>query len=254
MKTPTPFDLNEAIRRWQQDLGASPAFCADNLEELVSHLRASVQKLKASGLSEEEAFRVATQRIGERGRLEREFAKVNPSATRSLPVILFWVVAGMYLFQVVFSLVGWILVLRQRLEIREFQRLIALRPPVYQIYYQAFNSHYHPPRSFTPMLSIVVVLVYILGGRLATGSWKRFGATIKIFERPVRTSLNLVLLGLVVTFLPGFFLSEPGPTMAGYLVAWDAVNVVLVLSMVLLARRRLRVDKKEAWSGCGPMV
>ena len=76
MENPSPFDLNEAIRCWQQNLSDSPAFKADNLEELTSHLRASIQKLKADGLSEKEAFQIATQRIGERGALEREFAKV----------------------------------------------------------------------------------------------------------------------------------------------------------------------------------
>ena len=64
MENRTPFDLNEAIRRWQENLGDSPAFGADNLEELASHLRASVQSLKADGLSEEEAFLIATRRIG----------------------------------------------------------------------------------------------------------------------------------------------------------------------------------------------
>ena len=78
MENRTPFDLNEAIRRWRENLGASHALSADNLEELASHLRASVQKLQADGLSEEEAFLAATRRLGERGALEREFAKVAP--------------------------------------------------------------------------------------------------------------------------------------------------------------------------------
>jgi hypothetical protein len=79
MENPTPFDLNEAIRRWQINLGASPAFKADNLEELESHLRASVQRLQSKGLSEEEGFLIALRRIGERSLLEREYAKVHPS-------------------------------------------------------------------------------------------------------------------------------------------------------------------------------
>jgi hypothetical protein len=81
MENRTPFDLSEAIRRWQQNLGASPALSADNLEELASRLRASVQKLQADGLSEKEAFLAATRRLGERGALEREFAKVAAGRT-----------------------------------------------------------------------------------------------------------------------------------------------------------------------------
>ncbi len=77
METPTPFDLNEAIRLWQQNLATSPALSADNLEELASHLRASVQSLQADGLSDEEAFLAATRRLGEPAALEQEYAKVN---------------------------------------------------------------------------------------------------------------------------------------------------------------------------------
>ena len=219
METPTPFDLNEAIRRWQQNLGKSPAFKADNLEELASHLRASVQKLKANGLSEEEAFLTATQRIGERGPLEREFVKVNPAATWSLPVILFWIVAGIYLFQVIFLLICGILVQRQMWEIREVRRLIAVPSVSINQIYQAFTSHHELPLSFAPILSIALVLVFILG----VGSWKG-GAFIRSFEHPMRPALGLAMLGLVVT---------PAAALA-------AVNLVLVLIMVLLARRGLR--------------
>ncbi len=95
MENPTPFDLNEAIRRWQQDLSDSPAFKADNLEELAAHLRASVQRLKADGLSETEAFLIAARRIGQREPLEQEFAKVNPSAKWAMAA--FWMVMGLFL-------------------------------------------------------------------------------------------------------------------------------------------------------------
>ena len=103
MENPTPFYLKEAIRRWRENLGASPAFGADNLEELASHLCASVQRLKADGHSEEEAFQIAARRIGERGPLEREFAKVNPAGNWWLPVLLFWGVTGLFLLRVISS-------------------------------------------------------------------------------------------------------------------------------------------------------
>jgi len=232
--------LNEAIRRWQENLGKSPAFKADNLEELASHLRASVQKLKATGISEEEAFQIATRRIGEHGALEREFAKTNPFATWSLPLILFWIVAGIYVFQVVFSLVCGILVLRHTLEMRDFQRLVVLRTSTLDQVYQAFSSHYDPPLSFAPTLSIVMVLVFILGVRWAVGSWRGFGAFLRSFEHPIRTALGLVVLGNVAIHLPHIL---SGFQMDG---VWDnladlpVVNDVLVLVMVFLARRGLR--------------
>jgi hypothetical protein len=272
MENPSPFDLNEAIRRWQQNLAASPAFGAENLEELASHLCASVQKLKADGHSEEEAFQIAARRLGERGALEREFAKVNPAAPWSWPVISFWTVTGIYLFLIVYSLICGILALRQLLEMRDIHRLIAGGADSNHILDHLRSFHYLP-RSFAPMLGMATVVVFVLGSRLAARSWRVPGAFTRNFERPIRTALGLVLLGLFLGLLPdflasflpsqkilspggislsmdlnctyglfkfGWFQIEPAAPMAGCVAGEFAVNVVLVLIMVLLARRGLR--------------
>ena len=96
MENPTPFDLNEAIRRWQENLAASPAVCADNLEEMASHLRASVQSLKAAGLSEAESFLVASRRLGAVDELRCEFSKVNRALVWRGRA--FWMLAGMLVY------------------------------------------------------------------------------------------------------------------------------------------------------------
>jgi hypothetical protein len=106
MENRTPFDLNEAIRRWQESLAASPALSADNLEELASHLRASVQRLQANGLSEEEAFLAATRHLGERGALEREFAKVAAVGPRLFVAVILLVGGGLFIFIPAASLDG----------------------------------------------------------------------------------------------------------------------------------------------------
>jgi hypothetical protein len=236
METPTPFDLNAAISRWQQNLGASPAFKADNLEELTSHLRASVQRLRADGLSEEEAFKIATRRIGEPASLEREFAKVNPSATWSLSALLFWFAAGLYLFQVIFLLAYEILCRRRpRMTREDFQRLFAEGVPYDKIFSHSYFDLIGWSGLF--MLSIAAALAFILGARLTKGSWMGVGAFIGSFARPIRTALGLVLLGLVPLFLPFLSVSGYNRTIA---VAMAAINVALVLSMVLLASRALR--------------
>ncbi|MBM3883887.1 MAG: hypothetical protein FJ387_29985 [Verrucomicrobia bacterium] len=77
MEDQTDFDLNRAIRHWRGQLGQSPAYRAENLEELEAHLRDSVSGLMGKGLTEEEVFLVATRRIGASGALEPEFAKIN---------------------------------------------------------------------------------------------------------------------------------------------------------------------------------
>jgi len=246
MENPVPFDLNLAIRRWQEDLAASPAFCADNLEELASHLRASVERLRAEGVSEEEAFHVAVGRIGERGLLAVEYAKTNLFVPWSLAVLAFSMVAVMYLFQVIYSMIWGILCWLELLHAKDFRRLIAQNPALDQLY-QAFSSHYHPPGSFAVTLTLVLVLVLILAARLVAGRWKRLSACIQIFKRPIRAALSLGLFGVAVILLPDFLSDNGGSTLTksalaldGFRVSQATVNVVLVLCMVLFARRGSR--------------
>lgn len=77
MENQAEFDLNHAIQSWRQYLSRSPSYRAENLEELESHLRDSVTTLERRGLSDEEAFLIATRRVGPSRALEPEFAKVN---------------------------------------------------------------------------------------------------------------------------------------------------------------------------------
>jgi hypothetical protein len=73
------FNLNKALRCWLEALAQSPQFRKENLRELESHVRDSVDQLQTHGLSAEESFLIATRRVGSMERLESEFAKVNPS-------------------------------------------------------------------------------------------------------------------------------------------------------------------------------
>jgi hypothetical protein len=77
MEDQTAFELNKAIQRWRENLANSPAFHRGNLNELESHLRDSVAALQTRGFSAEEAFLVATRRIGQSRQLESEFSKLN---------------------------------------------------------------------------------------------------------------------------------------------------------------------------------
>jgi hypothetical protein len=78
METTTPFDLNCAIQHWRDGLAQSPAIRAENLDELETHLRDSVATLQSRELSAEEAFLIATKRVGRGAVLVKEFGKVNP--------------------------------------------------------------------------------------------------------------------------------------------------------------------------------
>src|SRR6185312_3597451 len=77
MEDQTAFDLNLAIRLLRENLAQSPALRTENLNELESHLRDSVAALQTRGLATEEAFLIATRRLGQSQQLEPEFSKLN---------------------------------------------------------------------------------------------------------------------------------------------------------------------------------
>lgn len=79
METTTPFDLNRAIQGWRESFAQSPAFERDHVDEMETHLRDSIASLQSRGLSEAEAFQIATQRLGGAEQLNSEFAKTNVS-------------------------------------------------------------------------------------------------------------------------------------------------------------------------------
>lgn len=104
METTTPFELNLAIQLWRENLGHSPAFRSENLDELESHLRDSVATLEGRGLSTEEAFVIAAKRIGKEASLEKEFEKINERSIWFDRVL--WMLIGLQFFGFVSSLVG----------------------------------------------------------------------------------------------------------------------------------------------------
>jgi hypothetical protein len=80
MENETPFDLEDAIRKWRDSLLQSSRMRAEELEELELHLRDSVGALQKRGLSEDEAWLIAQRRLGQRAALKNEFAKVATPA------------------------------------------------------------------------------------------------------------------------------------------------------------------------------
>ena len=104
MESSPLFDLNEAIRRWRERLIQLRSFGADDLEELENHLRESVAELQAGGLGLEEAFLVASERLGPDRRLAQEYAKTN--ARRIWTGRAVWILGGVVASKVLTALVG----------------------------------------------------------------------------------------------------------------------------------------------------
>ena len=77
MESSNKFDLDIALKKWQDELESSPTFTNADIEELKLHLLDIYYELQATELSKEEAFLVAITRIGKPVDWESEFSKSN---------------------------------------------------------------------------------------------------------------------------------------------------------------------------------
>jgi hypothetical protein len=69
------FDIETAIADWRRQMLAAGVKNPNVLEELESHLREDMELQMRTGLSAEQAFGIAVQRIGQPAALRDEFAK-----------------------------------------------------------------------------------------------------------------------------------------------------------------------------------
>ncbi len=103
------FELEHELQAWTERFGEHDSIRKGDAEELVQHLRDSITELSSSGLSEEEAFLVATRRIGEPDAVVQEFEKVNNNFggeggfTRILQLTIVAAIVGTLVFGLVFA-------------------------------------------------------------------------------------------------------------------------------------------------------
>ncbi|NQV34478.1 MAG: hypothetical protein HQ515_17420 [Phycisphaeraceae bacterium] len=74
------FNVDAHIQQWRRELSNAEVCHFSDLEELEIHMRDEIGNLSDKGLSSEEAFIIASRRLGDRTNLTREFAKVNTHA------------------------------------------------------------------------------------------------------------------------------------------------------------------------------
>lgn len=98
------FDLNEEIAGWRNELGESDAISPTELDELESHLRDSFGELQVQLDRPEEAFWLATRRLGSGEQLDREFSKINPNTVWARRAK--WMLAGYLIFSFLTVLSG----------------------------------------------------------------------------------------------------------------------------------------------------
>lgn len=95
MATP-PFDLSLAIHQWRCGFTQATPVRGESIDELEAHLRDSVAALQHTGLTPEEAFLVASRRLGPAEALTAELAKVRPADVRRTRVG--WMLVGVFVF------------------------------------------------------------------------------------------------------------------------------------------------------------
>jgi len=72
----TMFDLESQIRKWRRHTQSAGSLGAQDVEELESHLRDTIDELTERGVNVEEAFIVAVHRMGDADELHHEFSKL----------------------------------------------------------------------------------------------------------------------------------------------------------------------------------
>jgi hypothetical protein len=86
------FDLNEQINRWRGNLAQSETLGSSDIDELESHLHEEIENLTTLKLSDEEAFLIATHRLGSTDSLAEEYEKINRVV--KFRHRLFWIATG----------------------------------------------------------------------------------------------------------------------------------------------------------------
>jgi hypothetical protein len=71
------FDLEQSIADWRKQMLAAGIKSPVPLDELEIHLREEIERQMKSGLSEQEIFNSAVQKIGQAGLLKTEFKKAG---------------------------------------------------------------------------------------------------------------------------------------------------------------------------------
>ena len=207
------FDLNQELNRWRGRLADQAGVGPADLEELEDHLRESMGDLRGKGLSEEEAFLVASRRLGEPEDLGSEFAIADPDNRRRfrlrwmvvgiLAAVLLWLASGL----VATPLVGGILLVLggQQMSITGSVVVIVL----------------------TRLLLVVLGLRVIWKMLASDGSSRRIGSLGpgKVFA----VALVLATLVMLTRLAPAIFLTR-GPFYHGghhWLAAYQFAGLVL---------------------------
>jgi len=237
--TKASFDLNHAIQEWRARLGESPAFRRENLEELETHLRDSIANLAQRGLAEDEAFIIATRRVGGEAVLGKEFAKINSRdlwLNRAL-----WMLVGI-------QLVGFLRVLGSGPTF--FITAFVVKP--------VMLSGNDPSTSWFAVFLVALVqllttaVLFTIGWRMLTrkgnsayvwvrkNSWRMAAAISSwLLLMLLPHMINTTELAWYSKFAPRYPTAFVNTLISGTNYAWQVQSIAFVILTLLLARQQL---------------
>ena len=105
------FHLDDQLREWSSHFSQTESMCHGDVEELENHIRDSVEALTSNGLNTEEAFLVATYRLGDSDTLGGEYRKAIGHCVWGRRA--FWMAAGCLIFELLRSLFAMVASLGQ---------------------------------------------------------------------------------------------------------------------------------------------
>jgi hypothetical protein len=98
------FDVEQQLEDWRTRFTRTEAMRGTDIEELEQHVRDSIATLMSNGLNAEEAFLIATRRVGSPAALDREFGKVNGDYVWGHRAL--WMIAGALTYLVCGTAIG----------------------------------------------------------------------------------------------------------------------------------------------------
>jgi len=88
--------VEQSLGEWRRSLARSGVLSEEDLDELETHVRDTIEDLEPTGLSQEEALLVALRRVGDPSLLAVEFEKVRPGLAWARR--FYWMIAGVLTF------------------------------------------------------------------------------------------------------------------------------------------------------------
>ncbi len=215
------FNLTEALKQWKLSVSADTEINADSIEELESHMFETVDNLISTGLSKEEAFIIAEQRVGSVKTLKRAY-----SAEITFGFQRFSAIAQGVAYLVIFKVLS-------NLSILSTGSLFNWINSESQLLYLGISLALH---------SIALYLIYLL--------YKKVNQFKIVTQNEYRGNLTIALSlvsTIVLYFFLAFFLFNPSPSSFSI---FPLIHIIIgylfpVLFFIGLVVRTILERKKE---------